>query len=109
LQTLLNFKRDGNDNRASAGRSAKLSFRMPSQPRQRRGLVQPRSEGSGGWQGRFYDLNVWSEKKRMEKLNDVHSDPVPRGMVASPDQWSRSSFRFCSLEDDSILPMNRVP
>ncbi len=28
------------------------------------------------WQRRFYDLNVWSEKKRLEKLNYMHGNPV---------------------------------
>jgi len=61
------------------------------------------------WQRRFYDLNVWSEKKRLEKLNYMHGNPVKRGMVASPDQWPWSSFRFYYLEDSSVLPMDRLP
>jgi hypothetical protein len=28
------------------------------------------------WQRRFYDLKVWSEKKRREKLNYMHGHPV---------------------------------
>src|SRR2546426_11287583 len=39
------------------------------------------------WQRRFYDLNVWSEKKRLEKLNYMHANPVKRGVVTSPEQW----------------------
>ena len=61
------------------------------------------------WQRRFYDLNVWSEKKRLEKLNYMHGNPVKRGMVASPDQWPWSSFRFYYLEDSSVLAMDRLP
>ena len=61
------------------------------------------------WQRRFYDLNVWSEKKRREKLNYMHGNPVQRGMVTSPDQWPWSSFRFYFLGDDSVLPMDRLP
>jgi putative transposase len=28
------------------------------------------------WQRRFYDFNVWSERKRVEKLRYMHRNPV---------------------------------
>ena len=61
------------------------------------------------WQRRFYDLNIWSEKKRLEKLNYMHGNPVHRRLVSSPDQWPWSSFRFYSREDRSVLPMDPLP
>jgi putative transposase len=61
------------------------------------------------WQRRFYDLNVWSEKKRLEELNYMHGNPVKRGLVTSPDQWPWSSFRFYYLDDPSVLAMDRLP
>jgi REP element-mobilizing transposase RayT len=45
------------------------------------------------WQARFYDFNVWTEKKRIEKLRYIHRNPVTRGLVAKPEQWPWSSFR----------------
>jgi putative transposase len=33
------------------------------------------------WQARFYDFNVWSDKKRVEKLRYMHRNPVRRGLV----------------------------
>lgn len=36
------------------------------------------------WQRRFYDFNVWSTKKRIEKLNYMHRNPVKRGLVTEP-------------------------
>lgn len=39
------------------------------------------------WQARFYDFNVWSEKKRIEKLRYMHRHPVTRGLVSSPELW----------------------
>jgi putative transposase len=33
------------------------------------------------WQARFYDFNVWSEKKKNEKMNYMHFNPVKRGLV----------------------------
>ena len=58
------------------------------------------------WQRRFYGLNVWSEKKRLEKLTYMHNNPVKRRLVSSPDQWPWSSFRFYYLEDSSVLAMD---
>lgn len=46
------------------------------------------------WQARFYDFNVWSEVKRIEKLRYIHRNPVKRGLVESPEQWRWSSFRW---------------
>jgi len=40
------------------------------------------------WQKRFYDFNVWSERKRVEKLRYIHRNPVKRGLVESPEQWA---------------------
>ena len=60
------------------------------------------------WQRRFYPFNVYSERKRLEKLNYMHGKPVKRGLVSSPDQWPWSSFRFYYLTDSSILSMDRL-
>jgi putative transposase len=46
------------------------------------------------WQARFYDFNVWTEKKRIEKLRYIHRNPVKRGLVVLPEQWPPSSFRY---------------
>lgn len=61
------------------------------------------------WQRRFYPFNVFSEKKRLEKLNYLHGNPVQRRLVDSPDQWPWSSFRFLHLDDASVLRMDRLP
>lgn len=45
------------------------------------------------WQVRYYDLPVWSERKRVEKLGYIHRNPVERGLVARPEDWRWSSFR----------------
>jgi REP element-mobilizing transposase RayT len=43
------------------------------------------------WQKRFYDFNVWTARKRVEKLRYMHRNPVQRGLVASPELWRWSS------------------
>ncbi len=45
------------------------------------------------WQARFYDYNVWTRHKRVEKIRYIHRNPVRRGLVESPEQWRWSSFR----------------
>ena len=49
-------------------------------------------EGSPFWQPRYYDFNVWSEAKRMEKLRYIHRNPVRRGLCQRPEVWKWNSF-----------------
>jgi len=52
-----------------------------------------RPEPAPIWQKRFYDFNVWTEDKHIEKLRYMHRNPVKRGLVDRPEQWEWSSFR----------------
>jgi len=61
------------------------------------------------WQRRFYDFNVWSENKRLEKLDYMHANPVQRRLVDSPAAWPYSSWRHYHLQDCSVLSMDRLP
>lgn len=45
------------------------------------------------WQARYYDFNVHSEEKRVEKLRYMHRNPVRRGLAEKPEDWLWSSFR----------------
>jgi putative transposase len=46
------------------------------------------------WQRRFYDFNVWSEKKLREKLDYMLRNPVERRLVQHPKDWPWSSGSF---------------
>ena len=48
------------------------------------------------WQARYYDFNVWSEMKFVEKLRYIHRNPVERGLCERPEDWQWSSFRHYS-------------
>jgi len=48
---------------------------------------------SSFWQARYYDFNVWSERKQVEKLRYIHRNPVKRRLVERPEDWEWSSFR----------------
>jgi len=45
------------------------------------------------WLPRYYDFNVFSEEKRIEKLKYMHRNPVARGLAQRPEEWRWSSFR----------------
>ncbi|WP_114210977.1 REP-associated tyrosine transposase [Acidisarcina polymorpha] len=44
------------------------------------------------WQPRYYDFNVYSEHKRVQKLKYMHHNPVKRGLAGQPSEWLWSSF-----------------
>ena len=46
------------------------------------------------WQARFYDLNVYTKGKKMEKLNYMHANPVTQRLVKHPMEWPWSSWSF---------------
>lgn len=45
------------------------------------------------WQARYYDFNVFTQRKMVEKIRYIHRNPVARGMVEKPEDWPWSSFR----------------
>jgi REP-associated tyrosine transposase len=45
------------------------------------------------WQRRFYDFNVRTRRKHIEKLKYIHRNPVVRGLTARPEDWLWSSYR----------------
>ena len=59
------------------------------------------------WQRRFYDFNVWSERKRIEKLRYMHRNPVKRGLAAEPEQWVWSSFRSYAYGGTGAVRINQ--
>ena len=61
------------------------------------------------WQTRYYDFNVWSEKKRMEKLRYMHMNPVRRGLVDAPELWVWSSYRAYALGETGPVRLNEWP
>jgi len=45
------------------------------------------------WQARYYDFNVFTREKRVEKLRYMHRNPVKKDLVSEPAEWGWSSFR----------------
>lgn len=46
------------------------------------------------WYTRYYDFNVWPDRKRVEKLRYLHRNPVRRGLAVRPEDWPWSSFLY---------------
>lgn len=61
------------------------------------------------WLPRFYDFNVWTTKKRNEKLAYMHANPVKRGLVVHPKDWAWSSYSFYAHEGICLIAMDTVP
>ena len=61
------------------------------------------SPGQKFWQPRYYDFNVWSERKCVEKLRYLHRNPVKRGLVERPEDWEWSSFRHYLTGVESVV------
>ena len=55
------------------------------------------------WQARYYDFNVWSERKFVEKLRYLHRNPVKRGLVTLPEDWPWSSFRHYATGESGAV------
>jgi len=70
--------------------------------------------GEGGeeekhfWQRRFYDFNVWSEKKVNEKLEYMHANPVQRKLVRHPKDWPWSSWAYYAGRGETKISMDSV-
>jgi REP element-mobilizing transposase RayT len=60
------------------------------------------------WRRKGYDMDIWTPKKREEKLNYMHNNAVKRGLVKEPGDWPWSSWRFYFLNDTSLLAMDTV-
>ena len=55
------------------------------------------------FQPRFYDFNVYTRRKMIEKLRYMHRNPVKRGLVPSPELWAWSSFRAYYFGEKSAV------
>jgi putative transposase len=74
--------------------------RRSSQPKLRR-------EEPHAWQRRFYDFNLWSERKRIENLRYMHRIPVKRGVVLEPEQCQWSSYRTYAYHAQGRVKINQ--
>jgi putative transposase len=55
------------------------------------------------WQACYYDFNVWTPRKRIEKLRYLHRNPVKRRLVEKPEDWTWSSFRHYATGVEGVV------
>jgi putative transposase len=95
---------------STAMQSVKQRFAQRVMPRHRRRNPAQHSLSESQpmpvWQPRFYDFNVWTERKRIEKLCYMHRNPVKRGLVTEPEQWLWSSFRYYKYREAGLVGVN---
>jgi len=60
------------------------------------------------WQSRFYDFNVYTERKRREKLDYMHGNPVTRKLVRRPQDWPWSSYLFYEKGEAGLITIDPV-
>jgi putative transposase len=60
------------------------------------------------WQPRFYDFNVFTEKKKREKLEYMHANPVTRRLVRNPKDWPWSSFSGYAKSGNVLIPIDTM-
>jgi putative transposase len=79
-------------------------------PLSRAGLPVPESDGSlpQFWQTRFYDFNVYTERKIREKLDYMHGNPVTRKLVPRPQDWPWSSYLYYEKGEPGRIPIDPV-
>lgn len=58
------------------------------------------------WQRRFYDFNLWSQRKEVEKLRYMHRNPVVRKLVLKPEDWRWSSYRSYAFQESGLVGIN---
>jgi REP element-mobilizing transposase RayT len=60
------------------------------------------------WQRRVYDFNVWSHKKKVEKLEYMHLNPVKRHLVEHPRDWPWSSYASYATGEPGLTRVDSV-
>ncbi len=64
--------------------------------------VSVQSQERRFWQARYYDFNVFTPDKRVDKLHYTRRNPVKRGLVGEPIEWVWSSFRHYATGDSGL-------
>jgi len=77
-------------------------------------LSQFRSERRDGeisyrvWQEGFYDFNIKGRDTLREKLVYMHNNPVVKGLVVRPEDYSYSSAGCYAKDEPGLLPVDKM-
>ena len=60
------------------------------------------------WQHRYYDFNVFTDRKRIEKRHYIHRNPYTRELVAHPKDWQWSSYRHWAYGTSGAVTVESI-
>jgi len=66
------------------------------------------AESPAFWQRRFYDFNVWSEKKVRGELIYMHRNPVARKLVTDLRDWPWSSWSHYAEGECGLIAIDSL-
>jgi putative transposase len=110
IHVLISEPEKGDPSRVMQAIKQGFSRRVLKSVRKRRVAAQQELfavEAEHVWQRRFYDFNVWTKRKRIEKLRYMHRNPVARGLVQEPEQWPWSSCRRYAFGEEGAVRINQ--
>jgi len=111
IHLLISEPEKGDPSRVMQAIKQGFSRRVLKSVRKRRVAAQQELFAVGSehvWQRRFYDFNVWSLKKKVEKLHYMHMNPFKRKLVDHPRDWPWSSFSFYSNLKTGLIRVDPV-
>ena len=69
----------------------------------KRARTLARPQDTAFWQRRYYDRNVRDHEEFIQELKYLHRNPVKRGLVAQPEDWSWSSYRHYAFYEPGLV------
>lgn len=60
------------------------------------------------WQDSFFDENVFTQDFLNQKIQYIHYNPVRKGMVDEPEDYSLSSARNFVFEGEGVLELDEL-
>ena len=90
-------------------RKLRKKQRISSVGQLRLAFPEPVESARSFWQARFYDFNVYTNRKKREKLDYMHRNPLTRGLVNHPKDWSWSSWSVYGMGEPELVEIDVVP
>jgi len=93
--------------KTSIARQVSKQLAPGSRIRKRHGMSpDPHTRGMRIWTTRGIDVNIHTPQKLRDKLDYCHANPVQRGLVDRPEQWTWSSYAYYQKLDTVPMAMD---
>ena len=114
VHLLVSEPKKGNPSKALQVLKQKVSRALRKRPRKPSSaqlslpFASATTDSAAFWQRRFYDFNVWSNRKVQEKLDYMHRNPVQRTLVSHPKDWPWSSWSHYEKGEPGLIRINTL-